>query len=94
MTAALADCRFCIDGHMPAGRDDYLGELFERCPECVPECPDCNGLAVFPANYNSPLELVLDLLTFRLGPVFCPGCLGVTSLISLGPARPDEGTIS
>ncbi|MEV6488551.1 hypothetical protein AB0M20_07945 [Actinoplanes sp. NPDC051633] len=88
MTAATLGCQFCIDGHMPAGRDDHLGELFERCPACSVECQSCNGLAVFPANYNSPLELVVDLLAFRLGPAFCPGCLGVIALVSLGPRGP------
>ncbi|MGW4942957.1 hypothetical protein ACWEOZ_15385 [Actinoplanes sp. NPDC004185] len=85
MTAAVTDCRYCIDGHMPAGRDESLGELFERCPECAIPCADCDGLAVYPANYNSLLELVTDLLIQRLGPVFCPGCLGVIAVIPLGP---------
>ncbi len=87
MTAAITDCRYCIDGNMPAGRCDYMGELYERCPECSIPCPACDGIAVFPANYNTPVELVTDLLAFRLGPVFCPGCLGVLSLIFLGPTE-------
>ena len=87
MTAAVSDCLFCIDSNMPAGRDDAMGELFERCPECGVLCPCCDGYAVFPANYNSPLELITDLLVQRLGPVFCPGCLGVLALISLGPTE-------
>ena len=33
MTVSL-DCLFCIDSNMPAGRDESMGELFERCPEC------------------------------------------------------------
>jgi hypothetical protein len=84
MTAAVSACPFCIDSNMPAGRDDAIGELFERCPECSEPCTDCDGLAVFPANYNSPFELVTDLLAQRLGPVFCTGCLGVLAVISLG----------
>jgi hypothetical protein len=87
------DCLFCIDSNMPAGRDESMGELYERCPACCDPCPACDGLAVYPANYNSPLELVTDLLAQRLGPVFCPGCLGVIVLISLGPDRPGEGTL-
>jgi hypothetical protein len=85
MTATVTDCLFCIDSHMPAGRDEAMGELFERCSECSEPCVSCDGWAVFPANYNSPLELVSDLLVQRLGAIFCPGCLGVISLISLGP---------
>ena len=80
----LINCLYCIDSNMPAGRDDHLGELFERCPECSDPCTSCDGLAVFPANYNTPLELVSDLLILRLGPIFCPGCLGVLAVISLG----------
>ncbi len=84
-TAPTAACLFCIDSHMPAGRDDALDELFERCPACTPPCTDCDGIAVYPATYNSPLDLVTDLLAQRLGPVFCLGCLGVIAVISLGP---------
>ena len=87
MTAAITDCRYCIDTNMPAGRDDAMGELYERCPVCTLPCPSCDGLAVFPTNYNTPVELVCDLLAFRLGPIFCPGCLGVLSLIFLGPTE-------
>ena len=83
MTIAI-DCLFCIDGHTPAGRDESMGELFERCPECAPACADCDGIAVYPANYNTPTELVCDLLTLRLCPVFCPGCLGVIAVLPLG----------
>ena len=86
MSVAL-DCLFCIDGHMPAGRDEAVGELFEHCPECRETCPTCDGIAVFPANYDSPLELVVDLLVVRLGAVFCPGCLGVIAVITLGPTE-------
>jgi hypothetical protein len=84
MTTAL-DCLYCIDSNMPAGRDESMGELFERCPACTPPCPSCDGLAVYPARYHSPMELVLVLLPQRLGPVFCPGCLGVLAVIPLGP---------
>ena len=80
------NCLYCIDSNMPAGRDESLGELYERCPECCDCCPSCDGIAVFPANYNTPQELVDDLLIQNLGPVFCPGCLGVLAVISLGPA--------
>lgn len=79
------DCAFCIDGHMPAGRDESMGELFEVCPECRPACRHCDGIAVYPANYNTPTELVYDLLTQCLVPVFCPGCLGVITVIPLHP---------
>ena len=84
MTTAL-DCLYCIDSNMPAGTDESMGELYERCPECSVPCPSRDGIAVFPANYNTPVELVTDLLAFRLGPVFCPGCLGVLAIIPLGP---------
>jgi hypothetical protein len=82
MTTAI-DCRFCIDTHMPAGRDDALGELFERCPECT----RCDGIAVYPANYNTPLDLAADLAILRLAPVFCLGCTGVIALAPLGPTE-------
>ena len=85
MTATTVDCLFCIESHMPAGRDTAMGELYERCPNCCPSCPDCHGYAVFPATYNSPRHLVYHLLTQRLGPVFCPGCYGVLTVISLEP---------
>jgi hypothetical protein len=87
MTAAVTGCRFCIDTHMPAGRDDALGELFERCPECTQPCPRCDGVAVYPANYNTPLELAADLAVLRLAPVFCLGCTGVIALAPLGPTE-------
>ncbi|GGQ79647.1 hypothetical protein [Couchioplanes azureus] len=83
MTAALTDCLFCIEGHMPAGRDESMGELFEVCPVCRPVCGLCDGLAVYPANYNTPAELAVDLLPLRLAAVLCPGCSGVIALISL-----------
>jgi hypothetical protein len=78
-------CRFCIDQHTPAGRDDLLGELFERCPECLLPCECCDGIAVYPANYNNPTELVEDLATVRLAPVFCDGCNGVIAVVPLDP---------
>ncbi|MET8146886.1 hypothetical protein ACIBSW_14100 [Actinoplanes sp. NPDC049668] len=81
----LQHCRFCIDQQMPAGRDDLLGELFERCPACGPACENCHGVAVYPANYNTPTELVEDLATVRLTPVFCDGCHGVIAVIPLDP---------
>ncbi|OJF10397.1 hypothetical protein [Couchioplanes caeruleus] len=84
MTAAVSDCLFCIEGHMPAGRDESMGELFETCPACRIPCGFCDGIAVYPTNYDTPTELVIDLLTLRLAPVFCPGCYGVIAVISLG----------
>ncbi len=83
MTAALTDCRYCIDTHMPAGHDDALGELYERCPVCTQPCPRCDGIAVYPATYNTPLELAADLAVLRLAPVFCLGCTGVIALAPL-----------
>jgi hypothetical protein len=78
-------CRYCIDTHKPAGRSDYLGELFQRCPLCQQACKDCDGIAVYPANYNQPADLIADLRAFALTPIFCPGCYGVVSLIPLDP---------
>lgn len=85
MTAAVPDCMFCIDRQMPAGRDELLGELFERCPACTTPCAVCDGIAVYPAAYNTPTELVEDLATVRFMPVFCDGCNGVTAVIPLDP---------
>ena len=78
-------CRFCIDRQMPAGREDVLGELFEICPVCTPACLTCDGIAVFPANYNTPTELVQDLAILRLTVVFCDGCYGVVAVLPLDP---------
>ncbi|MEU4162551.1 hypothetical protein [Actinoplanes sp. NPDC026670] len=78
-------CRFCIDRSMPAGRDDVLGELFERCPVCTPPCGDCDGLAVYPAVHASDTALVNDLAAIDLAPVFCDGCHGVIAVIPLDP---------
>jgi hypothetical protein len=83
VTASITDCMFCIDTQMPAGRDDAVGELFERCPECTQPCPHCHGVAVYPANYNTPLELAADLAVLRYAPVFCLGCTGLVALTSL-----------
>ena len=84
MTTAT-DCRYCIDGHTPAGSDTDLGPLFERCPACIPACLECHGLAVFPADYDCPFCLIAALFVQRLGPVFCPGCTGVIAVIPLDP---------
>src|SRR5690242_15422653 len=46
-------CRFCLDGQMPAGRCEFMGALFERCPLCRIPCPDCDGIAVYPIH-SSP----------------------------------------
>jgi hypothetical protein len=78
-------CHFCIDRSMPAGRDDVLGELFERCPVCTPACDDCDGIAVYPATYASDSALVDDLASIDLTPVFCDGCHGVIAVIPLDP---------
>jgi hypothetical protein len=78
-------CRYCIDWQMPAGRDDVLGELFERCPVCTEPCTDCDGVAVYPVSYDTPTERVEDLATVRLAPVFCDGCYGVIAVIPLDP---------
>ncbi|MFI7541090.1 hypothetical protein [Actinoplanes sp. NPDC049599] len=83
--AQLFHCRFCIDRQMPAGRDDVLGELYERCPACGPACEDCDGIAVYPANYDTPADLAADLETFKLAAVFCDGCHGVVAVIPLDP---------
>jgi hypothetical protein len=81
----LHHCLFCVDRQMPAGRDDLLGELFERCPECSEPCENCDGIAVYPANYNTPAELVDDLAALRLVPILCDGCYGVVALVPLDP---------
>ena len=78
-------CRYCIDTHMPAGHDDVLFELYERCPACTHPCSGCDGLAVFPASYTTPTELVEDLATLRLAPVFCDTCRGVVAVVPLDP---------
>ena len=80
---ALHHCLFCIEEQMPAGCDDLLGELFERCPFCAEPCPTCDGIAVYPANYNTPTELIQDLASVRLTPVFCDACTGVVALAPL-----------
>ncbi|GLZ00580.1 hypothetical protein [Actinoplanes sp. NBRC 103695] len=78
-------CRYCIDTQMPAGRCDYMGELYQRCPLCQPACKSCDGLAAYPASYNTPSELRADLQALGLGPIFCLDCNGVISLIPLDP---------
>jgi hypothetical protein len=83
-----AHCRYCIDRQMPAGRDRLLGELFERCPVCAAECAVCCGISVYPASYDTPTELVEDLATVRLTPVFCDGCNGVLAVVPLDPEVP------
>ena len=80
MTAPTLDCLFCIDTNMPAGRDDAIGELYERCPECTQPGPGCDGVAVCPANSNTPLELAADLAILRLAPVFCHGVIALAPL--------------
>jgi hypothetical protein len=76
-------CRYCIDQQMPAGRDDLLGELFERCPACTVPCPDCDGIAVYPADYDTPTQVIHDLATLRLTAVFCDLCGGVVAVVPL-----------
>ncbi|MBW6436705.1 hypothetical protein KZ829_23465 [Actinoplanes hulinensis] len=78
-------CRFCIDQQMPAGRDDVLGELFESCCACTLPCGDCDGYAVYPARYSAPTDLINDLASIRLTPIFCDGCTGVIAVIPLDP---------
>jgi hypothetical protein len=86
MTApATAACLFCIDGNMPAGTDTDLGELYERCPACLPVCPACDGIAVFPARNHCLYCFTAALITKRLAPVLCPGCTGVITLVDLDP---------
>jgi hypothetical protein len=82
---SLQHCRYCIDGQMPAGHQDLLGELFQRCHKCRTSCVDCGGIAVYPTNYNTPTELIEDLATVRLTPVFCDACYGVVAVIPLDP---------
>jgi hypothetical protein len=77
------DCRFCIDGNMPAGSDTDLGELYERCPACEPVCHECDGIAVFPARNHCLYCFIAALLDQRLAPVLCPGCAGVITVIDL-----------
>jgi hypothetical protein len=74
-------CLFCIDGQMPTGRDELLGELFERCPVCTPACLSCQGLAVYPAKYDTPIEMAAELAAFDHYAVLCAVCHGVTDLI-------------
>lgn len=81
----LQHCLFCVERQMPAGTDDVLGELFERCPVCTPACVDCDGFAVYPANYNTVTELVNDLAAVRLTPILCDGCYGVVAIVPLDP---------
>lgn len=81
----LHHCRFCIDQQMPAGTDPDMGELFERCPMCAPICADCDGIAVYPALYDTPTEIVEDLATSGLTPIFCDGCHGVVAVVPQDP---------
>lgn len=85
MTAATTGCRFCIDGLMPAGRCEFMGELFEHCPSCRTPCTSCDGIAVLPASYDDSDDLVDDLRAFALAPIFCSGCTGVVTLVALSP---------
>jgi hypothetical protein len=81
-------CLFCIERQMPAGHDDVLGDVFERCPICTAPCEECDGIAVYPAKYNTPTELVDDLRIVRMAPIFCDGCTGVVAVIPLDPEVP------
>ncbi|MEU4623094.1 hypothetical protein AB0G04_24365 [Actinoplanes sp. NPDC023801] len=78
-------CRFCIERNMPAGRDPVLGELFERCPVCTDECPGCDGIAVHPIAYATFADLVDDLASINLTPIFCEDCHGVVAVLPLDP---------
>ena len=82
-TPTTAACPFCIDGFMPAGSDDDLGELYERCPTCQPVCIDCDGIAVLPARHHCLYCFVAALLDQHLAPILCPGCTGVITVIDL-----------
>jgi hypothetical protein len=83
MTTNVTDCRFCIDGYMPAGTDPDIGALYEHCPACTPACDGCDGIAVFPASTHCALCFIESLIAKRLGPIFCPRCQGVITLIDL-----------
>jgi hypothetical protein len=80
---ATTDCRYCIDSNMPAGSDPDIGALFERCPACTPVCPDCDGIAVFPATFDCLPCFIVSLLAKQLAPILCPGCLGVVAIIPI-----------
>jgi hypothetical protein len=81
--STTVDCRFCIDGFMPAGTDPDIGALYERCPACTPACSGCDGIAVFPAATHCVVCFLESLLAKRLGAIFCPRCQGVITLIDL-----------
>jgi hypothetical protein len=82
MTVAT-ECRYCIDGNMPAGTDADLGELYEICSVCAPICAHCDGLAVFPAAHHCLVCFIGVLLTQGLAPILCPGCNGVLAVIPI-----------
>ena len=85
------DCRFCIDGFMPAGTDPDIGHLYEICPACQPTCSGCDGYAVFPATHHCLVCFVEALLAQHLGVILCPACLGVVTLVDLD--NPTGGTL-
>ena len=39
MNHPILDCLYCIDGNMPAGIHDILGEVYQPCPQCLRPCP-------------------------------------------------------
>jgi hypothetical protein len=77
----LDDCWFCIDGNLPAGIHDVLGEVYAPCPHCLHGCPTCDGEGLFPADYTCLPCLLIRLAAHGLAPLLCARCHGVLDLI-------------
>ncbi|MEU7909265.1 hypothetical protein [Actinoplanes sp. NPDC049118] len=77
-----AACPWCIDGFTPIGVHPDLGPVFRMCPT-DDWCDVCGDYGLFPADFMPLDERINALLHNGLATVWCPNCLGITSVIPL-----------
>jgi hypothetical protein len=80
MSHPIGDCLYCIDGNMPAGIHDILGEVYRPCPECLYPCIVCDGDGLYPSDFTCVGCLTAQLAGIGLNPILCPRCSGVVDL--------------
>ncbi|WP_067504090.1 hypothetical protein [Actinoplanes sp. TFC3] len=81
------DCLYCINGMAPAGIHPDLGPVLRLCPT-QHWCDDCDGLSLYPAEYETLDERINDMLDDGYVAVWCEHCCGVTAVI---PVTNDGG---
>jgi hypothetical protein len=85
---AADNCLWCIGGMSPAGIHLDLGPVLRLCPT-QRWCEECDGLSLFPAEYETLDDRINDMLAEDgLAVIWCERCNGIAAVV---PVTNDGG---